>query len=216
VGVAVKHRQLARQIEVFIEHPPENSMASFNFTSAVLDEGTTFIFGSWICVANALGGFNSHLANSKEPEASSSTPSSNLHEFIDNLDDMLLPDLAQQIEKISIFNATSTRDAPDLFVLDLNRSEKTSRSKFLFDLEENLNLLLNIKDVGATACRGAPIFDTYSDSNKEYSPRSTTPSSRFRKGLGDEGVTACWATPPLKTNRNPTAPPKHFRAAFWV
>jgi hypothetical protein len=27
---------------VFIEHPPENSIASFNFTSAVLDEGTTF------------------------------------------------------------------------------------------------------------------------------------------------------------------------------
>jgi hypothetical protein len=53
-------------------------MASFNFTSAVLDEGTTFIFGSWICVANSLGGFSSNLVNSKEPEASSSTPSSDL------------------------------------------------------------------------------------------------------------------------------------------
>jgi hypothetical protein len=50
VGVAVKHRQLVRQVRVFIEHPPEISMASFNFTSAVLDKGTTFIFGSWICV----------------------------------------------------------------------------------------------------------------------------------------------------------------------
>jgi hypothetical protein len=69
-------------------------MASFNITSAVLDEGTTFIFSSWICVANGLGGFNTHLANSKEPEASSSTPSSDLDDFIDNLDDMLLPDLA--------------------------------------------------------------------------------------------------------------------------
>jgi hypothetical protein len=37
---------------VFIEHPLENSMASLSFTSNVLDEGTTFIFGSWICVAN--------------------------------------------------------------------------------------------------------------------------------------------------------------------
>jgi hypothetical protein len=46
MGVAVKHQQLARQVEVFMEHPPENSMASFNFTSVVLDEGTTFIFGS--------------------------------------------------------------------------------------------------------------------------------------------------------------------------
>jgi hypothetical protein len=84
VGVAVKYRQLARQVGVVIEHPPENLMASFNFTSAVLDEGTTFIFGSWICVANGLGGFNSHLANSKESETSSSTPSSDLDEFIDN------------------------------------------------------------------------------------------------------------------------------------
>jgi hypothetical protein len=46
VGVAVKHRQLARQVGALIEHPPENSMASFNFISVVLDEGTTFIFGS--------------------------------------------------------------------------------------------------------------------------------------------------------------------------
>jgi hypothetical protein len=101
-------------------------MASFNFTSAMLNEGTTFIFGSWICVANCLGGYNNHLANPKEPEAPSSTPSSNFDDFIDNLDDMLLPDLAQQIKKISIFNATSTRDAPDLFGSDSNRSEKAS------------------------------------------------------------------------------------------
>jgi hypothetical protein len=61
----------------------------------VLDKGTTFIFGSWICVANSLGGFNSHLANSMEPEASSSTPSNDLDKFIDNLDETLLPDLAR-------------------------------------------------------------------------------------------------------------------------
>jgi hypothetical protein len=58
--MAIKHRQLARQVRVFIEHPLENSMASFSFTSNVLGEGTTFIFGSWTCVANDLGGFISH------------------------------------------------------------------------------------------------------------------------------------------------------------
>jgi hypothetical protein len=67
-----------------------------------------------------LGGFNSHLANSKQPEASPSTSSSDLDDFINNLDDMLLPDLAQQIEKISVFNVTSTRDAPDLLGSDSN------------------------------------------------------------------------------------------------
>jgi hypothetical protein len=86
----------------------------------VLEEGTTFIFGSWICVTNGLGGFNSHLANNKEPEASSSTPRSNFDEFIDNLDHLLLPDLAQQIEMMSIFYVTSTRDAPDLVGSDSN------------------------------------------------------------------------------------------------
>jgi hypothetical protein len=164
---------------VFIEHPPENSMASFNFTSVLLDEGTTFIFGSWIYVANGLGGFNSHLANSMEPEASSSTRSSNLDEFIDNLDDLLLPDLALQIEKMSIFYATSTRDTPDLVGLDSNQSERTTQSKSLSNLEEDLDLLLKLKDVRATACRAASIFDNYSDSNKEYSSLSTTPSSKF-------------------------------------
>jgi hypothetical protein len=99
---------------VFIEHPPENLMASFNFTNAVLDEGTTFIFGSWIYVANCSGGFSSHLANSKELEASSSTPSSDLDKFVDNLDDMMFPDLALQIEKIFIFDVSFTHDAPDL------------------------------------------------------------------------------------------------------
>jgi hypothetical protein len=57
----------------FIEHPLKNSMASLSFTSDVLDEGPTFIFGSWICVANSLGGFNSHLIDSRKPEASAAT-----------------------------------------------------------------------------------------------------------------------------------------------
>jgi hypothetical protein len=48
-------------------------MESFKFTSAVLDEGTTLVFGSWICVANSLGGFNSHLVDSEKLKASIST-----------------------------------------------------------------------------------------------------------------------------------------------
>jgi hypothetical protein len=37
-------------------------------------------------------------------------------------------------------------------------------------LEEDLDLLLKIKDVGTTAYREAPGFDIYSDSDEEYSP----------------------------------------------
>jgi hypothetical protein len=44
--LAAKRRQLVRQVGVLIKDPPEDSMASFNFTSAMLEEGTTFTFGS--------------------------------------------------------------------------------------------------------------------------------------------------------------------------
>jgi hypothetical protein len=118
---------------------------------------------------DGLGGFNSHLANSKELEASPSTSSSDLDDFIDNFNDMLLPNLAQQqIEKMSFFNSTSTRDAPGLLGLDPNQSDNTSRSNSLSDLEEDLDLLLKIKDVGATASQEAPVFDIYTDSDEEY------------------------------------------------
>jgi hypothetical protein len=71
---------------VFIEHPLENSMASLSFTSIVPDEGIIFIFGSWICIANGLGGFNSCLVDSRKTEASTLTRSN-------DLDELLLPDL---------------------------------------------------------------------------------------------------------------------------
>jgi hypothetical protein len=53
---------------VFIEDPSANSITSFNFTSAMLEEGTTFTFASWVCNANGSGGFNSHLVNPSELE----------------------------------------------------------------------------------------------------------------------------------------------------
>jgi hypothetical protein len=122
--MAVKHRQLACQVGVFIEHPLENSMASLSF-----------IFGSWICFANGLGGFNCHLVDSRKPEASTSTRSSDLNKFINNLDELLLLDLPRKIERISVFNMTSTRAASRLLGSDSNRSEEATQSKSLSDLE---------------------------------------------------------------------------------
>jgi hypothetical protein len=109
---------------MFIKHPLENSMASLSFTSNVLDEGTTFIFGSWICVANGLGGFISHLVDSRKPETSPATRCSNLDSFINDLDKLLLPDLPRQIERTSIFYVTSICAAPGLLGSDSNRSEE--------------------------------------------------------------------------------------------
>jgi hypothetical protein len=178
-------------------------MASLNFTSSLLDEGTTFIFDSWICITNSLGGFNSHLVESRKPEASTPTRHRDLDKFINNLSELLLPDLVRQIEKISVFNTTSTRAAPELVRSDSNRSERTTQSKFLYDLEEDLDRLLKLEDVGATAYRGAPVFENYSNSNEEQSSISTTPSSQSRGGLGDMGATTCRGGPLLSTTRNP-------------
>jgi hypothetical protein len=101
-------------------------MASFCFTSPVLDKGTTFIFGSWICIANGLGGFNNHAADSRKPEASTPTRSNNLDKFVESIDELQLPDHAGEIETMSVFNATSTHVAPELFGLDSNRSEEAT------------------------------------------------------------------------------------------
>jgi hypothetical protein len=62
-GQSVKHRQLARQVGERIEDPSENSMAVFKFACAVHPEGTTFIFGSWSCVADGAGGFRRFSTN---------------------------------------------------------------------------------------------------------------------------------------------------------
>jgi hypothetical protein len=110
-------------------------MASFDFTSAVLDEGTTFIFGSWICVVNGLGGFNSHLADFGELKASAATPHNRLDEFVDNLNKMLLPDLAREIEEESVFDAISTRAAPRLLGSGPIRSGE-GRTRHLSELRQ--------------------------------------------------------------------------------
>jgi hypothetical protein len=68
-------------------------MVSFNFTSTMLDEGTTFIFGSWVCIANGSGGYNSRLANTKEPEAPTTPSCRDVDDLADNLSGIQLSDL---------------------------------------------------------------------------------------------------------------------------
>jgi hypothetical protein len=98
---------------------------------------------------------------------------------------MLLPYLAREIEEESAVDATSTHAAPGLLWSDPIRSgeertrflfrlcntasvyQELSQSKFISASEEDLNNLLNIGGEGATACRKAPVFDNYSDSNDD-------------------------------------------------
>jgi hypothetical protein len=88
-------------------------MTPFRFTSTMLDEGTTFIFGSWICIANSLGDFNGHLADSRKLEGSTGNQCS-------DLDELLLPDLAVEIERVFVFDASSTLAAPGPLGSDSN------------------------------------------------------------------------------------------------
>jgi hypothetical protein len=108
-------------------------MASFCFISTTLNKGAMFIFGSWICTANCSGGFNGHLADSRKPEASTAYRCSKLDEIIDNLYELLLPDLAEEIERVSIFYVTSTCAALGPLGSDSNRS-KDARTLFPFGL----------------------------------------------------------------------------------
>jgi hypothetical protein len=164
-------------------------MASFNFTSAMLEEGTAFIFGSWVCVADGAGDFCRHLVDNTKPEALAATRCSDLDESIDNLDEMLLPDLARDLKEQSIFNATSTRAAPSFlrsdpiwskgyhtrFTIGLRNTATVYQEATWFEslsaLEEDLDRLLKIGKDEATACREAPIFDDYdSDSDDAALP----------------------------------------------
>jgi hypothetical protein len=81
-------------------------------------------------------------------------------------------------------------------------------------LEEDLDLLLKIKNVGATASREAPIFDIYSNSNEGYSPCSTTPSSQIQKGHGDEGATSRRVALALENHSQPDSHTESFSGSF--
>jgi hypothetical protein len=110
-GQAVKHRQLARQVGVRIEDPPVNSMASFKFTSAVLPEGTTLIFGSWVYVVDGTGDFHRLTIDVMKPKTLVASFHNELNEFVNNLNDLLTHGSARKIEEESIFNMTPPRVA---------------------------------------------------------------------------------------------------------
>jgi hypothetical protein len=88
-------------------------MATFAFSTMASPQGATFVFGSWVCVANGLGGFDSHLTNPTTLKATSSE-SSNKLTGLDNQGIMLLPDLAKDTEMKLEDNSGSTRTQIDL------------------------------------------------------------------------------------------------------
>jgi hypothetical protein len=127
-GQPDKPRQLARQVGERIEDPLENSMALFKFPNPMLLEGTTFVFGSWACVADGAGNFRRHIVDDAV-ELKAST--ARLDNFVDNLDELPFFDSARVTEAESVTTIS------------------------LFALEKDLDSLLQAGSSDATACQAA-------------------------------------------------------------
>jgi hypothetical protein len=80
-------------------------MASFKFTSAVPPQGTTFVFGSWVCVAGGAGNFHRFIVDMK-PKTLAVSFHSDLGEFVDNLDGLSTHGSARKTVEESVVNAT--------------------------------------------------------------------------------------------------------------
>ena len=134
-------------------------MVSFDFGFPAIDAGTTFVFGSWFCIADGSGGFSSHLIGSASTkmllqERLGETTSA----------EILLPEIAEEIESLSLSDKTSTR-----FPLELENSAAS-----YFGILHRKNL-----DQNSVSTRTAPQFDFDLDSlNFPSLTIMATPQSR--------------------------------------
>jgi hypothetical protein len=80
-------------------------------------QGTTFVFGLWVCIADGAGSFHRFLIDMK-PKTPTASFHSDLDEFFDNLDDLSIHGSATRIEEESIFGATPSNAATTLLGLD--------------------------------------------------------------------------------------------------
>jgi hypothetical protein len=96
-------------------------MASFNFIRSVPSQGTTFIFGSWVCIADGVGNFRRFLVDMR-PKTVAAGPHNDLDKFVDGLDNLPLHASTAQIEKESAPGSTSSGVATTSPGLDLFQS----------------------------------------------------------------------------------------------
>jgi hypothetical protein len=147
-------------------------MASFQFTRSVPSQGTTFVLGSWVYIADGAGGFRRFLVDMK-PKTPVAGFHSDLDKFVDNLDDLSIHGFATRIEEESAFGATPCSAATTLLGLDPFQSEDLrSRSRLglrnlatdlqeadvsesLSTLEKDLHSLLQLGKPEATMHREA-------------------------------------------------------------
>jgi hypothetical protein len=171
-GQPVKHQQLVRQIGGRVEDPPASSMLSFNFIRSVPSQGTTFVFGSWVCIADGAGSFRRFLVDMM-PKTVAADPRSGLDKFVGELDNLPLHASTAQIEMESVPSSTSYGVATTSPGLDLLQSrdsrgrtqpglcesatdlQEANASGSLSMLDKDLDLLLRDGNPEATVCREA-------------------------------------------------------------
>ena len=131
-------------------------MASFEFSFSAIDAGTTFVFGSWVCFANSLGGFSSHLIDL----ASTETPQREQLGEITSAE-ILLPEIAKEIESLSLSDPTPTR--------------------FPFGLKNSAMSYSELsRQWDRIGTRTPPLFESYPDSHDDFDLNS---DSLDRQGL---------------------------------
>jgi hypothetical protein len=147
-------------------------MTSFRFSRSVPSQGTTFVFGSWVCIADGAGNFHRYLVDMK-PKTFTADPRSDLNKFIDGLDDLSTHASATKIEVESAPGSTSSSVVATSLGLDSfqskdsrNQSQLGSRnlatdlqganfSKSFSTLEEDPDSLHQLGGPEATTRRGA-------------------------------------------------------------
>src|SRR6185312_14123393 len=145
------------------------------FSTTTPPRGATFIFGSWVCVANGSGGFDSYLTNSptlKNPTSEDSNKFARSHDR----GVTLLPDLAKETEPKLEDNSSSTRTQIDLKpkstrigtllaqpIFGLRNSSSAYKQMIKSIYENSLDRPLHVENQSATASREAPVFDVYPD-----------------------------------------------------
>jgi hypothetical protein len=150
-------------------------MATFTFSTVEPPQGATFVFGSWVSVANGSGGFDSHLTNSPMLKATTSEGS---HKLAGSSGHgvMLLPDLAKEIESKLEDSSSSTRTQTNLDlnptqietpfaqpIFGLRNASSTYKQMIIPIYENSLDHPLCVEKRSVTANQEAPIFDIYSD-----------------------------------------------------
>jgi hypothetical protein len=147
-------------------------MATFKFSRSVPSQGTTFIFGSWVCIADGVGDFRRFLVDMKL-KISTADLRSDLDKFVDDFDNLPTCASATRIEMESASSSTSSSVAATSPGMDSFQSRDLhSRSQFgscepatdlqdanvsgsLSMLEKDLDFLLRDGKPEATTCRGA-------------------------------------------------------------